>query len=384
VGSVKDEEVLFDKEFISSLPDARQFENPWLVAMCKMDKNQQNKELIEKWFSNLTTKSQPDFKKRLRSLKNSIFIPAYYELMMHQFCLEEGWEVEYEPVLDTGFKPDLLVTTRNNYKFIIEVLTVFDSDAVDKSNSRQQELTHLISNIKTQFILSLHYKEDPSESVKTSLMINSIKSWLSHLDSSNPKKIHKKTFKQGGYNLSAEAMFSNPIASNNCVWTVMEPGGMVPNYSERIKSGLDDKSKKFGSKKTKLPLVVMIADGVGRIRLDEKALDKTLFGDDVITFSYDGKAPPKAHKSRNGYFTPSNDAKGQWVGRRSSVSAVLYCSKQERSTFQLQMFHNPLPFFPLDNEIFYKVPQLLQTVFTGGMQMRWVITNPEDSRIYFN
>src|SRR3990167_4251995 len=350
--------MVFDDNFVKDLPPAKQYANPWAIAMCKFDHNKNNRALVEKWFVNLPDNAKSNFKKRLNSLDDKEFIPAFYELMMHQYCIDEGWKIEYEPDMDKG-KPDLLVTTQSGYQFIVEATAVFDSDSVEKSDKSKDDLTHQISAITTPFMLSLNYYEYPSTFYSPKAIIAKVKNWLGWLDTSSPKRRYKRTFKGTGYNFQVEAMLTGRKAASNCVWSVMDPGGSVPNYSKRIKSKLDDKARKFGSKKTGMPLVVMLADGIGgRVRMDSHTVDKTLFGDDAITFSINGNEPPKAVKARNGYFTPSNNEKGEWLGKNTSVSAVLYASLRGSGSYQMQVFHNPVPHTPLNDEVFFKIPQL--------------------------
>jgi len=376
--------MVFDDDFVKKLPQAKQYANPWVIAVCKYDHHKNNRALIEKWFVNLPDKIKPNFKRRLNSLDNKDFIPALYELMAHQYCIEEGWSVDYEPSLGDG-NPDLLVTTQSGYKFILEITAVFDSDAVEKSDNTKDDLTHQISAISTPFMLSLYYYEYPSGFFSSKTVVAKVKSWLEALDTSNPKRRYKRTFKGVGYNFQVEAMLSGRKAASECVWSVMDPGGSVPNYSKRIKSKLDDKARKFGSKKTKLPLVIMLADGIGgRVRMDSHTVDKTLFGDDAITFSINGAEPPKAIKARNGYFTPSNNEKGEWIGKNTSVSAVLYVSLRGSGSYQMQVFHNPVAHILLSDEVFFKMPQLQRLESKDGIRMKWVISNPEDHLVYFN
>ena len=100
----------------------------------------------------------------------------------------------------------------------------------------------------------------------------------------------------------------------------------------------------------------MIGDGVGLIRMSETTIDRTLFGRDMITFG-DENNSSMWHKDRSGYFTPSNNENLEWFGKRTGLSAVIYCSLREQASFQMQVFHNPLPNIPLGEAVFYKMPQ---------------------------
>jgi hypothetical protein len=375
--------MLYDKKFINKLPEMKQFENPWLVGICKFEKNQELKKLVEKWYANIPIEHQAKLKTKLRSIKDSEFVSAFYELVAHQYCLEEGWEVEYEPRQPSGKAPDFLVKTKSGYEFILEVATIFDSADVKSANDKKEEVTHAITIIKTPFKLHLEYKILPDSRVEPKEVAKLVKEWLEKLDPNDTKKKNKMGFGYKSLSVMVEAIIDAPKPSMGCVLSVMDPGGQVPDYSERIKSVLDDKSKKYSSKKTKLPLVVMVGDGVGRIRMSESTIDRTLFGRDMITFG-DEKNPPHWHKDRSGHFTPSNDENFEWFGKRTGLSAVLYCSLKEKGSFQMQVFHNPIPHIQLSEEVFYKMPQLLKWENKQGIVMRWVVSNPEGTRIQFN
>ncbi len=374
--------MLYDESFINQLPPIMPFENPWLVGICRFEKNKELLQLLEKWFSNLPREHRTRFRNRLRSLKDSEFVSAFYELVAHQYCLEEGWQVEYEPKQQSGKSPDFLVTTKTGYKFILEVATIFDSADIKNTNDKKEEVTLAITNIDTPFKLHLEYKILPDKNIVPKEVAKMIQQWLDSLDKSDIKKKNKMEFGYKGMSLMVEATIDSLKPKIGCVVSYMDPGGAVPDYSDRIKSVLDDKSKKYSSKKTKLPLVVMVGDGVGRIRLSEITIDRTLFGRDIITFGNENN-PTQWHKDRSGHFTPSNNKSLGWLGRRTGLSAVLYCSLQEKTSFQMQVFHNPLPHIPLDEQIFYKMPQLIKWKNDKSIVMKWVISNPENLRVYF-
>ncbi len=340
------------------------------------------RQLIEKWYKNLPEEHKPKFKNKLKSLEDEVFIPTLYELVTHQYCLEEGWTIEYEPKVVTGKNPDFLVTTKSGYKFILEVATTMDSKDIKTSNKKVQEVTEAISAISTPFKLDLHYLINPNDKVKLKVVAKMVKDWVDKLDTTNTSKRYEMNFGHHSLSLKVQAIIDAPKPTGGCVLSVMDVGGAVPDYSDRIKSVLDDKANKYSSKKTKLPLIVMIADGVGRIRMSETTIDRTLFGRDMITFG-DHDNPPMWHKDRSGHFTPSKDENLEWFGKRTGLSAVLYCSLREKSSFQMQVFHNPFPNIPLDEGVFFKMPQLLKWENEKGIIMKWVISNPESSRIYF-
>lgn len=374
--------MLYDKKFIDKLPATRQFENPWLVGICKFEHNKKLRSLIERWFLHIPVEHRSKLETRLKSLQDADFIPAFYELMIHQFCVEEGWSVEYEPTIMQGKTPDLRVTTQSGSQFILDATTVFDTDDFRRSVAKKIELTHAISTIETSNVLDITYRSFPEPNAKPSVMVRRIRDWLSSLPEGS--KTHSNTFNAGGYELTVDAGRRKPKPKGGAILSVTEPSMSVPDYSKRIRSVIDDKRRKYSSRDTGLPLVVMFGDALGLVRSDENAIDKALFGQHIITFDPQGGGQSQMGRDRSGYFTPSNNSEGAWQGKNTGVSAVMYASLKEQGSFQMQLFHNPLPFHTLDSQIFYKIPQLINFGSGTNITMRWVISNPSEHRVYFS
>ena len=374
--------MIFNKHFIDHLPAVTQGENPWVISICKMEHNKQLMKLMEKWFLNIPDNSKPKFLARLQSQKNNDFIPAFYELAMHQFCIEEGWQVKYEPTLPSGYTPDLFITTDRGYEFVLDVTTLFDNQDYAKANDKKIQLTRQISTLKTKHTISLHYLKLPAPSGTPKPVIKQVEKWLNEV-TENTKKC-KKIFNIGGYNIEVEILPKIPKPKNGCIFIIQDPGLSTPDYTNRIKSSIDDKRTKYSSKKTNLPLVIMVGDAVGLIRADETAIDKALFGQLQITSNINVDNTTSLQRDRSGYFTPSLE-NNEWRGKNTGVSAIMYGSIKEKGSLQMQLFHNPLPYIMLDPKLFEKMPQLLVFNSTNAsLQMKWVISNPQDQRIHFS
>jgi hypothetical protein len=381
--------MLYTNEFIATLPDVIQFENPWVVTICKLDVHEPLRALIEQWFENLPDDAKAKLRAKLQSQDNDIYIAAFHELAIHQYCLEEGWKVEYEPTLPNGLTPDLVIHTQEHGDFCVDVTTLFDSEGVAAEHRRKEQVTQKVTAIKTDFVLELNFLDFPAQDFKPAQLANVIQLWLSELPPESNGV--EKTFDVHGchINIMVHTDFAKP--SRGCVAMVGDPGGNVPDYTGRIKKKLNQKRTKYSSKNTGMPLLVVIADGIGLIRADADTVDKALFGQHQLTWYTDGNRPAQFGRDRSGFFTPSNDAEGNWRGKNTGISAVMHSSYKSDCKFQMQMSHNPFAQHPLPFELFSKMPQLIRVPNGNDIKLAWalneqtnIIENPENSFIQFS
>jgi|GEM_PF-2222377 len=370
--------MLYTQEFIDTLPAMHPFENPWVVALCRVEAQKDMKEMIEVWYDALPEGMKLRFKDKLLSTDNAIFVAAFHELAIYRYCIEEGWNVEYEPTLDNGLTPDLLVHSKEYGDFIVEVTTLFDSEEVAKAVVRKEELTQRIAAIKTDHVLNINYSGYPQKDYSSKKLANAIKVWLDSLP--DDEKVHRKTFDQNGCYVKVEASKDRkkfPRPNMGCVLVVGEDGH-VPDYSIRAKRKLDEKRKKYSSKEIGIPLVVVLADGVGRMRVDSYLIDKALFGQYQVTITNDGSKPPAMTRDRSGHFTPSNDERGEWFGKNTGISAVMFSSFRGRNKFQMKVLHNPVASVEMPYGPFEKMPQLVRTEDKPHVVMRWTLGRPDN------
>lgn len=368
--------MLYDEEFERNLPDKVPFENPWVIGICKFDVQKELRAMLERWFAELPDDIKPKFYSKLRSLNNEEFIPAFHELVLYRYCVEEGWQVEYEQPLDNGLTPDLMVHSTEHGDFIIEVTTLFDGESVARGVKRKEELTQKIGQIETNFVLGLNYDSYPPVGFLPKKILKEISNWLTRL--SPEIKSAKKTFGGDEFRLEVEASTTMPKPSIGCVLSVMEGGG-VPNYSTRVKRKLDEKRKKYNSKDLGIPVVVALADGVGRMRVDGFLIDRSLFGEHQVTIKTNSDEPPVMTRDRSGHFTPSNDATGKWSGKNTGISGVLFSSYRGSSEgFEMKVYHNPVAEIPLPYNIFSKMPQLVRTDNGKDINLNWTLGTPDN------
>src|SRR6185369_13019501 len=114
---------LFDQNLIKNLPKYEKYSDPglvWLLIAHGKVVNKHRNEL-RRWFQNIPIKHKRDIKSRLESLDYKQHIAAIYELVWHQYFLEEGWKPEIHPdLMNTLHKPDFLVKTNKNKNIYFE------------------------------------------------------------------------------------------------------------------------------------------------------------------------------------------------------------------------------------------------------------------------
>jgi len=366
--------MLFSEKYILDLPGLEPFENPWVVTVCKVPELDPLKVQIEKWYDELPDTLKPRFRPGLLSKNDDKFITAFHEIVIYRYCIEEGWEVEYEPVLDNGLTPDLLVHTKDKGDFIIEITTLFDSANVAAGVVREIELVRRVSAIKTEFVLEISFEDSPLKDFNPKKFAAEVEKWLDQLP--DDKERHRKLFNVHGCTAKIVADKTLPKPRIGCILMIGN-GGAVPDYSKRLKTKLDDKRRKYSSKQQGIPLLIVVGDGVGHMRVDRHLIDRTLFGQDQLTIYTDDSKAPRMSKDRSGYFTPSNDTNGKWIGKNTGVSAVLLSSYNGSEGYEMEMFHNPLASVELPYELFSKLPQMTPIVDGQNLTLKRTIGTKE-------
>jgi hypothetical protein len=382
--------VLYTKEFIASLPKPVPFKNPWVVAFCNFKSHAKTCELVEKWYEELPDEIKPRFKAKLLSSDDEVFIPAFHELSIYRFCQEEGWDIQYEPELENGLTPDLVVDTKKWGKVAIEVTTVFDADGIKLGERRRDTLTQKVALIKTDKVLEIGHHGYPQADYKPAQAAAKVKAWL---DTIQDDKTHKKTFDVHGcdFTITVDKKVQTFKPTQGCVYAEFNDVSDVPDYSDRIKRKLNQKRIKYSSKSINIPLLVVLADGVGLVRVDEHAVDKALFGQFTFTWYTDSNKAGQFGRDRSGHFTPSNDKEGNWFGKNTGISSVMFSSYEGGGKFHMQLFNNPVAEQPLPFEPFKIIPQLVMAEKKPHITLRWAIDEaanyidkPEERRIGFD
>lgn len=374
---------IYDKKFIEKLPEFDKYDNPWVVSLCKR-KESSLKRLrlqIERWFQNLPDKNKPEMYNALRSLGNAEFLAAFYELMIFQYCIEEGWEIKKHPLIN-GKTPDFEIKTAKE-KFYMEVLTIFEEKEKAKQKRKYHNLLREIGMIKSDYLISVYIKEWLDSNSDFKKIVGEIKIWLHGLDKQEGIN-YKKKINKFGFNGSISARYYKNInPDKDCISGWNYPVHSGPSL-ERIKSKIRKKVKNYNFlKKTSTPFVIAVC--ADEDFFWESAIDWSLYGKLTISWEINNpKAESKVGRDNSGLITPNPGLLGE--PKNKVISAIMFCAQnwsKEKITFLMKVFHNPCSIANLPIKIFEKMPQFTVVKKTKQhMVLKWI--NDKNQRIVFN
>lgn len=374
---------LYDKNFIGKLGSFDKYANPWVLAICKnnrpvaiYEKNQ-----IEKWFKNLPSRVMPDLYNRLRSKDDGNFLSAYYELVFHQYCLEEGWDVTKDKEINNT-TPDLFVKTPEN-QFVVEVLVLQKSDVEKRNDSNFRQLLRNVEAIETKYLLSIDLDEWLSEDMELDKIIDLIATKVrdeGNLTENKEISISDFGFK-GRIGIHPRKDYE-PIGK---VLSWSPPGGSFEFPTTRIRSEMRKKIRKYCFlKEMKIPLVLAVCSDEAPF-ISHNAMDWTLYGRMVVSWNLnDPDTKTTASRDNSGFITPNPGL--LWETRNKGLSAVIFCSRhweQERVLYDMRVYHNPWAVNPLPTNVFEKMPQFAEVSKDPNfISLEWL--NNKEQKIIFN
>lgn len=367
-------EQLYDEEFISRRPKLNKLKNSWLSSILSENSDGLMKSLLEDWYTRIPEKMKTKLYSRLRSFKDKEIISAIYELSAYFYCLDQGWEIEYEPVIG-GKTPDFKVTTISGFEFIFEVTSLYDSEVVRISEERMWQFASKIAEVETKHVYHLNFFEYPSDSFRPSVAKRVVQEWLDEIEEVSERTGCSFGKVIAGCNFSIDIYPEEQMPEGpGRMFSVGFPPADSLNYQRRVRDILNEKSKLYSSKKTGLPLVIMIGDGIGYMRASSDVITESLYGHLLMTF---GGKTTNVSRSKIGYFSP-NSVDGKLVGKNTGVSAVVYSSIKGSQRFHIEVLHNPIPLLNITNRVFKNVPQYYPINIDGKHQMHWLIDDAKD------
>lgn len=371
---------LFPKEYIDNLPSILPFSNPSVVYLLK-SKNPVIIKLcsqLENWFTNIPVKHKNDLLSRLRSKKDRQHIPAFYELMWHQFFLEENYKPHIHSEIEGTKKcPDFLVKALDGKSFYFEVATIFENIQREKDESNFNHLTNTLSTIEHYFLVFVIQKDSLPLSYNKIKDGQRIKKFLiQNLDTLNPlidgrEKAHVINYNENGISLTFDVLGKKDSTIKSTAVVGAMPRGYFGDATKQIKSSLRSKVKKYKAlKKGGKPLVIAICSN-GNPMVDEYTLESAIIGYPKLSFALNTPGSERWSRDMSGLLTPDPSFKNP---ENTRLSAVIFCNRrlaEKRVEYTMNLYHNPWSINPLPGNIFTKIPQLLVTRDAGKIHERW-------------
>lgn len=358
---------LFPKEVHDKLPPLSKFRSPRLACLLKSHGKYVSKlrQLINRWFKNIPIDDQKDLGSRLRSKDDRQHFPAYFELVWHQFFLEEGWKVEIHPDLpNSQNKPDFKITI-NRSDFYVEVATVFEDKRIREKEERFEKFLGVLDKINHYFAVTVWLKSDLPKNFDSKqdskLVAIFLKKELDILDPKTQARGRRITRRYNRNGIDVEFTFNawKKVIKRKIIsgWS---GGAYSGNARDQIKKALELKVKKYLSVKNMgKPLVIVICSN-GHPTVDENALDTALYGNHMITWVVGStNNTSEWTRDRTGMVTPTPTFPDP---KNTRLSAVIFCQEKPdkgRVLYKMKVFHNPWAINPLPDNFFTKLPQLV-------------------------
>lgn len=373
---------LFPQDFIKALPAVKEVNNPLIVGLLRYNNSKAVKlrQQVEKWFKNVSPEEKVELGARLRSKDDRQHLPAFYELMLHQFFLEEGYKIIKHPLLGDK-RPDYLISSEKGKPvFFLEIVTVFQDEKRTKLERALDLLYEEISKIKHYFFVSVDVDIPPPSNVSYKKLKQALISWLDSFDPNIKEQGHTFTHNLNGCDIEFELIPKKVPTKDSILgmYSCLEYHGT--GDCKQIRNQIQSKIQKYKEiKNKKLPFVIAVCSG-GTWMIRESNLITELFGRERFVFNLrDSKKEAKIKRDFYGLLTPKPGLKEV---RNTRLSAVLYCERsfdnKDRTVYNMKVIHNPYASQPLSKLIFQKLPQLVKIKKKGNnFILKWFNNNKQ-------
>lgn len=222
------------------------------------------REKLNTWYGHYPELEQSELKKCLQSKDQ--FSDAFFELYMHEFFYNKGFQLSVHPQLEnTGKRPDFWVTKGKELSFYLEAKVVHDESDEERSYKEKQEKIADVFNKLTNFpfwiaIQHLEIKNGSSFSVKT--LIKKIQETVKTFDYLKMKEqsiIESLSFEDE--NVQIELAIWPRISSrikgmNPAVGVYDYFDAKFVNISEAMSKAIEAKAKKYGKQNSPFVLAL--------------------------------------------------------------------------------------------------------------------------------
>lgn len=375
-------ERIYSPELISSLPLTNKYRHPFIVTLCK-SKNKfylELRELIEKWYSNLNVNEKSSLKSRLISLKDDSFFSAFFELMLFQYFKEEKVCVDLNKVFENK-TPDIFVA-KDNQNVIIEVDTIIGKKEVRNSEGLFDELLKKLDKVEDKYRFDIHLRKIEPENIDYKKLVSVILDKL--------KKIPKKENIQRDFEIDSYGFKGTIYVEYDKSLTMHDERVVSWGRTwwgdldlDLVRDSIRKKIKKYKPIIDKNPFVVAVCNP-GSIGPTNSTIESALFGQLKLLFEVPSLEPKtKLARDNSGLIVPRSEKSAPL---NTSLSAVLYIRldlSMDFPLFEMKAFHNPWAKNKLNENLFYKIPQLIPIVRNQVVEaFKW--RNGSNELIKFN
>lgn len=141
--------------------------------------------LVESYFSRLPASERTDWLKRFKSPDASAHHAAFFELLLHEWLLRQGFSVQHHPTVPGTTKhPDFFATHTDGREFYLEATS---TDGQSDDEAREERFVDLIiaeigKVISASFFVDIHFLRRPLSQPALGKLKRDIETWLIALD----------------------------------------------------------------------------------------------------------------------------------------------------------------------------------------------------------
>lgn len=143
------------------------------------------RDVVDHMFARYPAAHADEMRRRLRSRDDTLHQSAFFELMLHDLLLQQGFVVEeIEPVLANGKAPDFLVASPQGDRFYLEATLANGLAAASAgAERRMREALQAIDEVQSSdFFLSLHPRGTPAQPVARVRLRRAVQRFVDGLD----------------------------------------------------------------------------------------------------------------------------------------------------------------------------------------------------------
>lgn len=364
-GNFVTEEVVFDKSFIDALPALQIYSNPGVVMLCRY--LHPFREKVELWFSRLTPTEKKDMRERLRSLDEWVYMPALYELYIHEYCWSKKWQVTKNPDVN-GRTPDYLVDAQGKASIYLEVASVFQPPEMLRQQKEANGLLDKLNSMEVPFAIAVQLGSWPTGQISPAKIARNVEHKLKLAIAAGAAE--SVTIDLSEYGLEGTLLAKHSPGAPKALAMFNSPVGCGLPSLPTMLAAIKKKINRY--KNLDRPFVIGICS-TDLFPLNQHTLESVLYGQKLTVVDMQSGAAFMS-RDQSGLLPPKPGSDRPFNTR---VSAVLYAETERRNDdleIELKLFHNPWAQYSLSEEVFADIPQLIKVQSDSEQtRLQWTI-----------
>jgi len=152
--------------------------------------------LLESWFSNYPSEAHASLRSRFRSSESG-FWGAYWELLLHEVLLRIGANVQVDPVVPGGRRPDFVAEFDGEH-IMVEATVLLDPESERRSEARRAPVLDALQQLETSsYWINVEVVAEGPDQASGRRLRSQVQEWIDGLDPSTVEQAPKVRGKDG-------------------------------------------------------------------------------------------------------------------------------------------------------------------------------------------